>query len=114
MVSCKRGIRIFGIIVASIIGNLSLFAAPYQSVSDYPVLEKIIINNDSIILPADRLSDSGNSNSGQIILAHRNNNISFEIGSSTFLKDMMLFGHFGKRQIIRNTQTFRQVYIIFM
>jgi adenylate cyclase len=84
MVSCKRGIRIFGIIVASIIGNLSLFAAPYQSVSDYPVLEKIIINNDSIILPADRLSDSGNSNSGQIILAHRNNNISFEIGSGTY------------------------------
>ena len=49
-----------------------------------PVLEKIVINNDSLLLPADRLSDTDYINSGQIILTHRNNNISFEINPGPY------------------------------
>jgi adenylate cyclase len=84
MFSYKKRIPIFTIIVISIAGNLFLNAAPSQAVNEYPVLERIIINNDSLLLPADKLSDEAYVKSGQIILAHRNNNISFEIRSGTY------------------------------
>jgi adenylate cyclase len=79
MINFKKRIQVFIVFIISVSANLVLIAAPYQAESDYPVLEKIIINNDSIIRPVARLSDSGHNNSEQIVLAHRNNNISFEI-----------------------------------
>ena len=84
MISYKRIIQIIAVIVITINRNVFLTASPYQAVTDYPILERIIINNDSLLLPVSALSDTGYIKSGKIILAHRNNNISFEVHSDKY------------------------------
>lgn len=79
MFSHKRGILIIAVIVISIIKPLFLEGYPAQFPSETPFVERIIINNDSLLLPESQQMEAGYLTSGEIILAHRNNNISFEI-----------------------------------
>jgi adenylate cyclase len=80
----KKGILTLLLILSAAI-TWSIFPdLPYQTITDVPVLEKIIINNDSVLLPSVSISDGGYINTGDLILSHRNNNISFEIDSGSY------------------------------
>jgi adenylate cyclase len=84
MRSSKKAIMMFGIIVTTVISMSLKGSAQETSPTGIPVLEKIIINNDSVLLPSVSISKGGYSNTGNLVLSHRNNNISFEIVRDTY------------------------------
>lgn len=75
--------------------GLLAFSASYQET--FPVLSRVIINNDSILIPLSLKADSQLVYNGKLRLRHRNNNIAFEfLADRQFEYQLLLKGFSDK------------------